>query len=323
MFYIFAVNTKVCTRYLLRYFLPHSDHNARTVVGGLGHFFTMTHYELSKSFFDFSFENPEKINPAHSAIFFFAIEHCNRLGWKEKFGFPTSMAMDAIGIRNHHTYIRYFNDLVHWGFFILIEKSKNQYSSNIISLASAMSKNNKALDKARTKHLSKQVQSTYKSKCSISKQVNNITINNITGKTIFSNSEIADLFDTFLSIQDRPKSEIQIEALVKRIKSFPDDKTRIEALENSIRAGYPDVYLPRMESKTKNNEIPEPIFMEGKQCVAVKSGSYWVYPDIYAVEINREANTALLSDGSIQPLTEQQKSFNEAEFQFIKKVVYP
>lgn len=283
----------------------------------------MTHYELSKSFFDFSFENPEKINPAHSAIFFFAIEHCNRLGWKEKFGFPTSMAMDAIGIRNHHTYIRYFNDLVDWGFFILIEKSKNQYSSNIISLASALSKNNKALDKARTKHLSKQVQSTCKSKCSINKQVNNITINNITGKTIFSNSEIADLFDKFLSIQDRPKSEIQIEALVKRINLFPDDKTRIEALETSIRAGYADIYLPKTENITKKTIEPEPILVNGKPCLPIKNRNYWVYPDIYAVEINREANTAVLTDGSIQPLTEQQKSFNEAEFQFIKKVVYP
>jgi len=87
----------------------------------------LTGYDLSRNFFDFCFENPELISPNHSAIYFFAIEHCNRLGWKRKYGFPTQMAMDAIGIKKHSTYIRYFNDLVEWGFFELMQKSQNQY----------------------------------------------------------------------------------------------------------------------------------------------------------------------------------------------------
>ena len=91
----------------------------------------MNSYELSRNYFDWCFENPEKINPNHTAIYFFAIEHCNRLGWKKKFGFPSQMTMDALGIKKHQTYIKYFNDLCEWGFFQLIEKSKNQYSSSI------------------------------------------------------------------------------------------------------------------------------------------------------------------------------------------------
>jgi len=124
----------------------------------------MNIYDLSRRWFDFCFENPEKITPSHTAIFFFAIEHCNRLGWKEKFGFPTQMAMDAIGVRKHQTYIKHFNNICEWGFFNLIEKSTNQYSANIISLQSALPKNGKALgkalDKARVRHGSKQGQST-------------------------------------------------------------------------------------------------------------------------------------------------------------------
>lgn len=120
----------------------------------------MNSYELSKGFFDWCYENPEKISPNHAAIYFFAIDHCNRLGWKEKFGFPTQMTMDAIGIKKHHTYSRYFNDLVEWGFFKLVQKSSNQYSSNIISLKSAMPKNGKALSKANKKHAAKQPEST-------------------------------------------------------------------------------------------------------------------------------------------------------------------
>lgn len=107
----------------------------------------MNGYELSKMFFDFSFENPEKVRPAHVAVYFFAIEHCNRLGWKEKFGFPTTMAMEAIGIKSYTTYKQIFDDLVKWDFFTIVERSRNQFSSNII----ALSKFNKATAKATSK----------------------------------------------------------------------------------------------------------------------------------------------------------------------------
>lgn len=134
-------------------------------------------YHLSRVWFDFCFENPEKISPNHTAIYFFAIEHCNRLGWKEKFGFPTQMTMDAIGIKKHQTYIKYLNDLIEWGFIKLIQKSTNQYSANIISLQNAKLKNGKALDKAFITHAAKQTQtngqSTGQSKDSIDKQETN------------------------------------------------------------------------------------------------------------------------------------------------------
>lgn len=135
----------------------------------------MNSYELSRNWFDWCFENPEKISPNHSAIFFFAIEHCNRLGWKKKFGFPTQMAMDAIGIKKHQTYIKYFNELCEWGFFDLVQKSVNQYSANIISLDCAKLKNGKALDKAITTHTAKQTQSNGQSNSSIDKPINLIT----------------------------------------------------------------------------------------------------------------------------------------------------
>lgn len=144
----------------------------------------MNTYELSRGYFEWCFENPEKISPNHTAIYFFAIEHCNRMGWKTKFAMPTQMAMDALGIKNHQTYIRYFNDLVNWGFLKMIQKSTNQYSANIISINIAMPKNNKALGKAIYKHATKQDASNPQSKLPIDKH-NNIetlkqeTINNI------------------------------------------------------------------------------------------------------------------------------------------------
>ena len=120
----------------------------------------MNSYDLSRKWFDWTFENPERINPNHTALYFFIIEHCNRLGWKEKFGLPTTMAKEAIGIRSYNTYINTLNDLVEFGFIKLIEKSKNQYSSNIVALSNFNKAPDKALDKALIKHTIKQREST-------------------------------------------------------------------------------------------------------------------------------------------------------------------
>lgn len=127
-------------------------------------------YDLSRNWFNWSFENPELISPNHTALYFFCIEHCNRLGWKQKFGLPTTMAKEAIGIKSYNTYIKTLNDLVEWGFIKLIEKSTNQYSANIIAISKFNKANDKALDKALIKHGTKQRESTQQSIDSIDKQ---------------------------------------------------------------------------------------------------------------------------------------------------------
>ena len=118
----------------------------------------MNGYELSRNWFDWCFENPEKISPNHSAMYFFIIEHCNRLGWKDKFGLPTEMTKDAIGIKNYRTYTNTLNDLIEWGFIELIQKSKNQHSSNIVAIVKNTKAHTKALDKAIQKQSQKQSQ---------------------------------------------------------------------------------------------------------------------------------------------------------------------
>ena len=138
----------------------------------------VTGYKLSRAFWDFSFENPHKIKPNHSAIFFFAIEHCNRLGWKQIFGFPTSMVLESIGMKSYNSYKKYFDDLVEWGFIKVHEYSKNQYSSNIIELSLNDKAHDKALDKALIKHNTKQELKQSESTGSINKQYNKEQLNN-------------------------------------------------------------------------------------------------------------------------------------------------
>jgi len=120
----------------------------------------MNSYDLSRNFCNWAFDNPDKVKPIHYAIYYFSIEHCNRLGWKDKFGLPSQMVMEAIGVKNWRTYSAGLQELVDFGFIKMIEISKNQYSSNIIAIVKNTKAPTKALDKALQKHSTKQSQST-------------------------------------------------------------------------------------------------------------------------------------------------------------------
>jgi hypothetical protein len=136
----------------------------------------MNTYVMSRRFWDWSYANPRLVKPIHSAIYFFAIDHCNRIGWKREYGFPTVMTMEAIGVHSYNTYKKGLEDLVDWGFIKMIERSKNQYSSNIIALSffdeAQYEAPDKALDRAVSKHATEHCRSTIQSTVSIYKQEN-------------------------------------------------------------------------------------------------------------------------------------------------------
>jgi hypothetical protein len=132
-------------------------------------------YELTRNFWDFCFENPDLVKPNDIALYFFILEHNNRLGWKTKFGLPTSMAMEATSIKSYNTYKASRERLVDWGFIIMVQESKNQYSSCIVAVSKFDKANNKALDKALMKHSTTHNESSVQSNDSIDKQINNTT----------------------------------------------------------------------------------------------------------------------------------------------------
>jgi len=169
----------------------------------------MDYFKLTRAFWDYAFENPEKIKPNHCALYLFIVEHCNRLGWKYKFGLPTTMVKDAIGIRSYNTYITTLNDLVDFGLIDLIERSKNQYSSNIVAISNFDNALDKALDKALIKHSTKQSESTVQSIDSIIKQ--DTTIQN----TLYEN-EFLELFNKCRNYYDKMTTNLESLLSVER-----------------------------------------------------------------------------------------------------------
>lgn len=256
----------------------------------------MNSYDLSRNFWDWAFENPELISPNHAAIYFFAIEHCNRLGWKEKFGFPSQMTMDAIGISKYQTYIKYFNDLVNYGFIKLIQKSKNQYSSNVISIIVAMPKKGKALDKALIKHGAKQTQkqpesmgqSKHESDGSINKQRTIEQINKEQETILFK--KLQTIFFTFFESKYNQKYQFsgqdgkQLKYLIRKLRSAIKNKQKIEPTEYDMENGlnhllkiaYSDKWLSEnFTIPTINSKFNNIISKNGKQ----EKGDFAAYYD--------------------------------------------
>lgn len=207
----------------------------------------ITGYELSRNWFDWCFENPDLITPTHTALYFFSIEHWNRLGRKEKFGLPTQMCMDAIGVSNWRTFSKAFNNLVDWGFFKLITKSKNQYSATVIAIARNTKANTKALTKATQKHLQKQD----KSIAVIDKPNNQVTLEPINSEIEISQPKFnfkKSLLD--LDISDKIVSDWLI---VRKDKKASNTETAFNAIKSQIE----------MSGKTAN------------ECIRIASENSW------------------------------------------------
>jgi len=218
-------------------------------------------FKLYRSFWDFCFENPDKIKPTHIAIYSFAVEHCNRLGWKKKFGLPTSMVMEATGIKSYSVYKKHLDQLVEFGFIDMIELSRNQYSANIIALKENAKASIKALDKALIKHSSKQTESNSQSIITVNKQVNNSTSKQETNK------QKSDLFDTFWNLyakkEDRKKSfskwmnlkietmETIIEVVPKYVKQKPEIKYRKNPVTFLNNRSWEDEIIAEKEKPQK------------------------------------------------------------------------
>lgn len=139
----------------------------------------MNGYDLTRNWFNYKFEHPEKVKAIHTDFYFYLVDQWNRLGQKKSFGLPTSVSMECLGIRSYNTYKKTLCDLIDFGFVILLQESKNQHQSKIVAISKTDKALNRALDKASIKALDNP---TDKAIDSIYKQLNKETkeqINNI------------------------------------------------------------------------------------------------------------------------------------------------
>jgi hypothetical protein len=111
----------------------------------------MNGYDLTRAWYNFKFDNPDKVKHIHSDFYFYLVDQWNRLGQKSTFGLPTSVTMEALQIGSYNTYKKALYDLVEFGFVKIVCESKNQHQSKIVALSEIDKATDKALDKATIK----------------------------------------------------------------------------------------------------------------------------------------------------------------------------
>lgn len=92
-------------------------------------------YHLTAQWFKFCHSGECIVRPIHTALYVYCIHLCNSLKWKVNFGLPTDSTMGVLGMKNKKTYYTTLQDIIDFGFIIMVEKSINQHTANIICLS--------------------------------------------------------------------------------------------------------------------------------------------------------------------------------------------
>jgi hypothetical protein len=208
-----------------------------------------TGYEYSRKWFAFCLENPAKVNPNHSALFYWLVELNNQLGWAAEFAAPSIFSMAAIGMKSYNTYSKTLKELVEFGFVRVVRPSVNQYTACIIALSNFDGAQYEALEWAlnghRREHLPKQLKGMEQSKEDISKvqTLNNKvqTLNNTNTEPSacvdLDEKRLGELKDNAKPVREKKASEKMIPPTIDEFIAYA--KVRYQGnfseIENSVK----------------------------------------------------------------------------------------
>lgn len=175
-------------------------------------------YTFSRAWYGFVSENRELVKPTHTALFFWIVELWNRLGQPKSFGLPTSEAQHHSCISSHTTFTTTITDLINWGFLVVNQKSKNQYSANIVSVC--LPKNWQSNLKAKAKHYIERDAEQLKSIVDINKPIKPLKIK----KVVFTKPTWIDVAKYIYSYLNENASKDKIAAEAKNFVDYYESK---------------------------------------------------------------------------------------------------
>lgn len=195
-------------------------------------------YELTSWWFNFMSENSDKVECKHTALYLYIVEMFNKRNWVETIGLPTDFTMGVLNISSYKTYSNTLNDLIEFGFIKLVEKSKNQHTSNKVALV----KNTKA----SSSHIPKQIESNDQSKLSITKLINNETIKLINSNVDLLNKKLK------LWIEQDKKPKLPPKEIVGCYKQFAHLSISIEEVGKLKEMGYTQLQIDNVLESVEN-----------------------------------------------------------------------
>lgn len=209
-------------------------------------------YKYSRAWFDFAFENVDKVTASHGILFLWLVEINNRLGWVENFQITAKECQQGMSCKSYNTYKKCFNDLVEWGFIKVVKQSVNQYQCNVIALSKFDNPLDKALDKALNKAQDKALDKATETFINHKPQtINHKPINGSrAGKPDTTPPQFLEKYNEFLESKNLPSEKFSLagRAALKKIyvylkeqcqkknaKDFPDQVfTEEELIKQSI-----------------------------------------------------------------------------------------
>lgn len=219
----------------------------------------MNGYELSRSWFDFSFENPDICTTNHHALFYWVCEKWNRVGQKEKFSLPSDEAMEALSIKSKSTFYKILHDLVEWKWLIVVSESKNQHTAKVVSLNKKMIKHTNgtrtALDQAINRHSLGTVPIIEQGNNGIKEQENKVP------------QQVA--FDDFWNLYDKKIDRSPCEKKWKKLK-YQDQCRVMNHLPAYVKSTPEKKFRKNPETYLNDKAWDNEILQEGKQ-TTVKS----------------------------------------------------
>jgi uncharacterized phage protein (TIGR02220 family) len=93
----------------------------------------MNGFEQIKSFYQWVFNNPDKIRPTHISLYLFLWNQANRANWAYWFKCPYDLAMQGACIGNNKTYYKCLDELKEWK-LIEYQKGINNFRAPLIHL---------------------------------------------------------------------------------------------------------------------------------------------------------------------------------------------
>ena len=98
-------------------------------------------YELTRQWFEYASTHPDEVSPNHTALYQWLVELNRANGWAAQFACPTAKAVQGMGVKRYETFKKTFDELVAFGFVVVVSAGGNQYTEKKIALL----KNSKAI----------------------------------------------------------------------------------------------------------------------------------------------------------------------------------
>jgi len=253
-------------------------------------------YALTRAWFDFLLDNPEKVTASHGMLYLWLVEINNRCGWREKFQITARECMDGMACKSRTTYTKCLQDLIDWGFVTVVLKSTNQWQCNVVCLSKKCTTTSAStstttgqplvqsldnhVDYSKTIETNKIINNTpispegivdegknsleenkaKREKSSSKKEEKNIEDRK---EKRFDNPDLEEIFKDFVTMRNKIKKPLTDKAeklLIAKLKKLSkyNSVQAIQILEQSIINCWQDVYELKSESK-KDARTPEQI----------------------------------------------------------------